>query len=656
MNASASAATSERRIQVIMRPFNAPESKPVPGFGAWESPVTPDLLTGGTLGFSELQVDGEAVFWLERRATEGGRSALVRWTPGATARDVLGATADVGTRVHEYGGGGYTAADGHIVYSERSDGSVHLIDASGVERTIVAVPGCRYTGFTIDARRGRVYAVREDHRDRPPTNPANAIVALALEPRDPAANDGEVLYGASDFVLAPQLAPAGDRVAFIAWNAPAMPWDETEVIVLALDAAGAVGQPRVVAGGPGDAIVGLGWSPDGALVFASDRTNWWNLYAWRDGTTSALAPIAAEIGEPPWVFGRRAFVALGAGDALCVVTRDGATQAAIIGDGALHDLPFGSVDTTPLPYGEGAVFIAAPPDAPASIRRVDRLTSNAGETLRVASAHALEAGDVPRAQMLTIPTSDGEATNVTFYAPRNARVTPPAGAAPPLIVMSHGGPTATFTATYNLAIAWWTTRGFAVAHVNYRGSTGFGRTYRQCLAGAWGVLDVIDCISSARWLAARGACDPTRIAIRGGSASGMTALLAVATSDAFGAATSLYGVMDLTALAAATHKFEARYTDGLVGPLPAAAAVYRERSPIAHTATIDVPILLLQGLEDRVVPPDQATSMRDALTARGVRVAYEAFAGEGHGFRRAETVRRVLDLELDFYRDVFGLS
>jgi dipeptidyl aminopeptidase/acylaminoacyl peptidase len=639
-----------------MRPFNASDAKPVPAFGCWESPVSPELLVAGTLGLSELQVDGEAILWLERRTTEAGRTALVRWTPGGGARDAVPASADVGTRVHEYGGGGYTAAGGRIIYSDRSDGSVFLTTGEGEPQLLVRVAGCRYAGFALDDARGCVYAVREDHRERPPTDPANAIVAFALDPADPAHNAGDVLFGASDFVLAPQLAPAGDRLAFIAWNHPAMPWDATEVVVLALAADGSAGPPQIVAGGPNESIVALAWSPDGALVYASDRTNWWNLYSARDGTTTALAPINAEIGQPPWVFGRRSFVPLGEHDALCVVVRDGATFAAAIAGGALTPLPFGSVDTTPLPYGAGAVFIATPPDAPASIRRSDSLTSDRGETLRVASTIVLEPGDVALGEAFALPTSDGETTHVTFYPPRNAHVTPEPGAKPPLIVMSHGGPTSMHVNAYSLGIAWWTTRGFAVAHVNYRGSSGFGRAYRQRLDGAWGVVDVIDCISTAQALVDRRACDPERIAIRGGSASGMTALLAVATSRVFGAATSLYGVMDLTALAAETHKFEARYTDGLVGPLPAAAARYRERSPIAHTATIDVPILLLQGLDDRVVPPDQATSMRDALLARGVRVTYEAFAGEGHGFRRAETIRRVLDLELDFYRDVFDLS
>ena len=640
-----------------MRPFNAPEAKPVPGFGCWPSPVTAELVTAGTLIFSELQVDGEAVYWLEGRAAERGRRALVRWTPTHGAHDVLAADADVGTRVNEYGGGGYAACGGTIVYSERSDGSVWVVRAGAqAPIPIVTVPGCRYAAFAVDGERGCVYAVREDHRNRAPADPANAIVALALQPEHPAGNAGEIVFDAMDFVLEPQLSPDGRQLAFIAWDQPAMPWDATQLFVIALDAAGRADGARAVEGGVGDAVVAAAWSPDGALIFTSDRTNWWNLYAWRDGTTTALAPVTAEIGEPHWVFGRRPFVALSDSRAVCAVIRDGTTHAACVEGGTLIELPYGSVDTTPVPYGGGAVFIATPLDAPASVRRAPSLTARASEALRVASASALEPGDVSVPAFFEVPTSDGETTHVVFYPPRNVRVAAPAVGRPPLIVMSHGGPTAMHAARYDVTIAWWTTRGFAVAHVNYRGSSGFGRAYRRRLNGEWGVLDVIDCIETARWLAARGACDGTRMAIRGGSSSGMTALLAVATSDTFGAATSLYGVTDLLALVDAPHKFEARYTDGLVGPLPAAEQRYRDRSPIAHAAAIETPVLLLQGLDDRVVPPGQATAMRDALARAGVPVIYEAFAGESHGFRQAATIRRALELELDFYRDVFGLS
>jgi dipeptidyl aminopeptidase/acylaminoacyl peptidase len=612
--------------------------------------VTLELRTAGSLGFSELQVDGDAIFWLEQRAVERGRRALVRWTPAGGASDVLDGAADVGTRVHEYGGGAYTASGGRIVYSDRGDGAVRLIDGSGTH-PIVTVPDCRYAAFAIDAPRGRAYAVREDHRGRPYSDPANAIVAIALEPADPAENAGEVLFGLTDFVLAPQLSPDGRRLAFIAWNHPLMPWDASELHVLDL----ADGAAHRVAGGDGESIVEAAWSPDGALVFSGDRSGWWNLYAWRDGATTPLAPVEAEIGFPPWVFGQRAFVPLGEGRALCVAIRDGDVQSASIEAGTLRALPFGPTASAPLPYRGGAAFIATPAGAPAEIRLAPALRHGEATTLRAASAAHLAPGDVSIGETIRIPTSDGEHTFVTFYPPKNAAVPDAPPGPPPLVVMSHGGPTGMHASGYDLGILWWTTRGFAVAHVNYRGSTGFGRAYRQRLHGAWGVLDVIDCVSAARFLIEAGRADAERVAIRGGSASGMTALLALETSDVFGAATSSYGVMDLIAITVDSHKFELRYTDGLVGPLPAAEAVYRERSPIAHVDRIHAPVLILQGLDDRVVPPDQATAMRDALTARGVPVIFEAFEGEGHGFRKAETIRRAMQLELDFYLDVFAL-
>jgi dipeptidyl aminopeptidase/acylaminoacyl peptidase len=638
-----------------MRPFNASASKPVPRFGWWESSVTPGRAAAGTLGFAELQVDGERAYWLEQRAEEGGRRALVAWTPGAPPRDLLPATTDVGSKVHEYGGGGYTAAAGIIVFSERSDGSVWCVEQGGAPRALVAVAGCRYAAFAIDAPRRRVYAVREDHRGRPPHDPANAIVAFELDPRDAATNAGAVLFGASDFVLAPQLSPDGTRLAFIAWNHPQMPWDGTTLNVVPLDDAGHAHDAQVVAGGADDAIVEAAWSPAGALLFASDRTNWWNLYAWRNGTITALAPVDAEIGFPPWVFGRRAFIALGDARAICAIVRDGVITSAMIAEGRIEALPFGDVYASPVPFADGAIFIATPRDRPAAMCYAPSRAGQTVERLRAASDVAPDPGDVSIGESLTITTDDGETTYATFFPPRNAQVDDAPGELPPLIVMSHGGPTAMHDVSYNVAIAFWTTRGFAVTQVNYRGSTGFGRAYRHRLHGMWGVLDVIDCISTARHLADTGRIDPARVVIRGASASGMTALLALATSDVFVAAATRYGVMDLMTLAADdTHKFELRYLDSLIGPLPAAAERYRERSPIQQVATIDAPVLILQGLDDRVVPPIQATSMRDALRARGVPVVYEAFAGEGHGFRTAATIMRAYELELAFYRDVLA--
>jgi dipeptidyl aminopeptidase/acylaminoacyl peptidase len=633
------------------------QAKTVARYGSWTSPVTPELVAGATVSFGELAVDGDAVTWLELRPAEGGRTALVRWTAASGAHDVLPADTNVGSRVHEYGGGAYAVRDGRIVYSERGDGSVWLIDADGSRRALATVPGCRYAGFTIDHAHDRVYAVREDHRDRPPTAPQNAIVALDLTPQaGPENNAGQIIAGGSDFVLAPQLSPDGTHLAWIAWNQPDMPWEATQLWAGRIGPAGGVIDARCLAGAAGgESIVAAEWTPAGTLLFTSDRTNWWNLYAYSADRVEALAPAAAEFAEPPWVFGRRMFAALDEGRILCAYIREGVVHPGLIAEGALRELPYGPVDTTPLPLAGGAVFIAAPSDAPAAICYAPQLEAAERVVLRAASSQALAAADVSIGEPLAIPTDDGETAHLFFYPPQSARFTGPAGDRPPLIVMSHGGPTSMHASSLNVGVQWWTSRGFAVAHVNYRGSSGFGRAYRGRLAGAWGVVDVLDCISAARQLVALGRCDAQRIAIRGGSASGLTALLAVATSDVFRAVASSYGVMELETLAGDTHKFEARYTDGLVGPLPAMRERYRERSPVNHVATIDVPVIIFQGLDDHVVPPSQATAMRDALTARGVRVIYEAFEGEGHGFRQAATIRRVLETELAFYRDVFGL-
>lgn len=633
------------------------QPKTVRPFGTWPSPVTPDLITGATIAFSELAVDGDAVYWLESRPAEQGRRALVRWTPAAPAADVLPRTADVVTRVHEYGGGAYAVRDGLIVYSERVNGSVWLAARDAAPRPLITVDGCRYAGFAIDPERRRFYAVREDHRDRPSTAPENTIVMCSLaDGVEPSANEGVIVAAGTDFVLAPKLAPDGTQLAWIAWDHPAMPWDATRLYLAGIDSGGGLTGARCVAGADGgEAIVEPQWTPDGTLLFASDRTNWWNVYALRGERTEALAPAALEFAEPAWVLGRRSFAPVDNARVLCAFVRDGIVRPGLVADGTVRELDYGPVDTTPLPFGDGAVFLAAPPDATGAVCRVARLDDSAVEIIRSATTQPLAVADISVGESVIVRSAGGERVQLFFYPPRNARFTGPPGERPPLIVMSHGGPTSMHTNVLNLGLQWWTSRGFAVAHVNYRGSSGFGRRYRALLDGAWGVADVEDCITAARELAAQGRCNPARIAIRGGSASGMTALLAVATSKVFRAATSLYGVMDLESLAADTHKFEARYIDRLVGPLPETRERYRERSPINHTATIDVPVLLFQGLDDHAVPPSQATAMRDALAARGVPVVYEAFAGEGHGFRKAETIARVLERELEFYRDVFGL-
>jgi dipeptidyl aminopeptidase/acylaminoacyl peptidase len=623
-------------------------------YGTWRSPVTPEMLTAHGLAFAELSVDGGAAYWCERRPNDGGRTALVRWTRAEGARDVSPPGADVGSRVHEYGGGSYLAADGRVVYSERGDGAVRRVDADGSVLTVAAVPGCRFADFALDRARDRLYAVREDHRHRPPTEPANAIVALALD-APPETNDGVALFDGSDFVANPRANAAGTHLAWIAWDHPNMPWDATRLYVAAFDERGGLEAPQIVAGAGGDeSITALAWARDGTLYFVSDRSDWWNLYAWRDGTATSACAVDAEIGPAPWSLAPRAFAVAPDGDVVCAFVRDGSIRAARCTPAGLEPLAFGPIRETPQPLGVGAVYLATPVDAPAEIRLAASLDDAAYETLRAAGPRVLDAADVSVGEALVVPTGDGETMHAFYYAPKNARFAGPEGERPPLVVVSHGGPTSMNTHAFSLGVQWFTSRGFAVADVNYRGSTGFGRAYRRRLDGMWGVVDVADCEAVARALAARGLVDPARIAIRGGSASGFTALAALAHSRTFGAATSLYGVMDLELLARETHKFEARYLDRLIGPLPLARATYRARSPLANVERIASPVLLFQGAEDRVVPPNQAEAMAAALRARGVRVEHVVFAGEGHGFRKAETIRSVLERELAFYGETFG--
>jgi dipeptidyl aminopeptidase/acylaminoacyl peptidase len=625
-------------------------------YGSWASPVTPDLMTGRTVGLSNLSADGEALYWLEARPSEAGRSVLVRWTQAGGKTEITPAPVNVGTRVHEYGGGAYAVSAGWVVYSEESDGSVWLVEPGAAERRIAAVPGCRYADFRFDLERRRVLAIREDHRDRPASEPEAAIVALEFDPPQGAAGPGTVLVHGPDFLASPRLSADGARLAWLEWDHPNMPWDGTRLCLAALDEEGRPGQPIRVAGSDPEAIVQPLFAPDGTLHFSSDRTGWWNLYAWRDGAVVPLAPVEAEIGGPAWVFGQRYYAFLDSERIFCSVVEDGIRQAALIACGRLLPLAIGQVQDSPVPSGEGLAYISTPPDGPPAILRLASIAGTLTEIVARSGPAVLGGDDVSRGEPIRFPTSDGGIGHAFFYPPRNCLFRAPEDERPPLIVISHGGPTAMSTNAFVLAVQWWTTRGFAVVDVNYGGSTGFGRPYRRRLEGRWGVVDVEDCIAAARHLAEAGLVDPARIAIRGGSAGGYTTLAALAASDVFKAGASYFGVADPMLLARDTHKFESRYLDNLLGPLPEAEAIYRERSPLANVGRIACPAIFFQGLDDKVVPPNQAEKMVEAMAQRQLPVAYYAFAGEGHGFRKAETIRRVLDLELSFYGRVFGFT
>lgn len=629
--------------------FGSPVSEVTAPYGAWASPVSVELMTKSVVGLGALSVDADDLYWLESRPNEKGRFVLCRRRADGQIDELTPSPFDVGSRVHEYGGGAYVAGQGHIVFSDRSEGTVWYIEPGATPRKIATPDGCRYADFELDLTRKRVLAVREDHRQRPPTDPKAAIVALPLDLE----GSERVLVEGPDFLSSPRLSPDSGRLAWIAWTHPDMPWDRTQLFVGDLSQEGLVQAPRLVAGETPESIVQPQWSTAGVLHFCSDRTGWWNPYRLRGTEVEALAPVEAEIGGPHWVFRQRYYDFLPDGRIVVAIVREGIRTAAVIAKGQIEPLEIGQVADCPRVIGEGLGFVAARSDAAPSVNLLPRLDGGEAIVLRRAAPDVLPKEAISIGEPISFMTPRGLG-HAFWYPPKNLDHRGPEAERPPLIVLSHGGPTSMTTNSFSLAIQWWTTRGFGVVDVNYGGSTGFGRAYRRRLDGKWGIVDVEDCAAAATHLVERGLVDGARLVIRGGSAGGFTTLVALTSLNLFKAGASFYGVGDLMLLATDTHKFESRYLDRLIGPLPRAQDLYAERSPIHHIDRLSCPVIFFQGEDDKTVPPNQARTMVDAMTAKGLPVAYYAFAGEGHGFRKAETMRRVLELELDFYGRVFG--
>lgn len=627
-----------------------PTSRQPAPCGTWESPLTADAMTKGRVGLGDVSVDGDALYWLESRPEEQGRSVLVRRLPDGSLHDMTPAPANVGSRVHEYGGGAYTVSNGRIVFSNKTDSAVWLIPTDGPPRKIAAFEGCRYADFSFVPGTDTVVCVREDHRGRPALDPEATIVLLNIAATS---HEGIVLARGADFYASPRPSPDGQRIAFLSWNHPDMPWDATQLHTARLQPSGLTDIVTVAGADQREAVVQPEWSPTGTLHFCTDRSGWWNIH--QTGTTEPVTTVPdGEIGGPLWNLGQRYFTFLSDGSIVAALSRGGQIRAVTVKNGEVDDLSLPPVQHCPvtLPGPTGTIslaYVSASTDGPSAVCLSHEVIRRSGPAL-------LAAEDVSVAEPITFTTSDNEPAYGFFYPPMNARFEPLAGERPPLVVMIHGGPTSMARAGFSLQIQWWTTRGFAVVDVNYRGSTGFGRPYRRKLDSNWGVADVEDCVAAVAYLVAEGRVDPERIAIRGGSAGGFTALAALTASSVFKAGASLYGIGDLMLLAKETHKFESRYMDRLVGKLPQSAAVYAERSPIEHLDRMTVGAIFFQGLDDKVVPPSQAATMVTAMRKRGLPVAHYEFEGEGHGFRRAATLRRVLDLELGFYGRLFGFE
>ena len=620
-------------------------------FGTWPSPITSDAIVAETFRLSSVSLNAGRIGWLEGRPGEGGRNVLVR-TDGAEGKtDITPPPFNVRSRVHEYGGGAYAVSGDRVWFSNFDDGRIYLQEGTRAPAPLTSEGVARFADLTLDPVRRRLLAVRETHRDAAP--PVNDLVTLSTD-----VGSVRVLASGHDFFAAPAPSPDGRQLAWLAWDQPDMPWDSAALWLADLDRHGVPGMPVRIAGGSGCSAFQPAWAPDGALWCVTDPDGWWNLHRWHDGALRCMFRAECEFGKPLWQLGTTTFGFDGRGCVVCTWRSDGAWRL-----GRLE--PNGTMTEVPSPWtnidslvvdGSTAAFIGGAPDRSAAVVSLD-LESGDTRVHRTSSALCIDHGTLSRPVAFAFPTGDrDEVAHGYHYPPCNASYRAPAGESPPLVVMSHGGPTGATSDTLNPVTQFWTSRGFAVLDVDYRGSTGYGRAYRERLYGEWGVVDVQDCIAGALHLAVTGRADRQRLAIRGGSAGGYTTLAALTFHDVFRAGASYYGISDLEVLAEGTHKFEARYLDRLVGAWPEERGIYRARSPLHHASRLGCPIIFFQGLDDRVVPPNQAELMVDALDRQGLPVACLVFEGEGHGFRHAGTIRRCLEAELVFYGQVFGFE
>jgi dipeptidyl aminopeptidase/acylaminoacyl peptidase len=619
-------------------------------YGSWRSPITPQHIAMGTVRFEGTCIDGREIYWTEGRPLEGGRNVIVKATDGST-EDFLPAPFNSRSRVHEYGGGSFISVDGIIYFANFSDQRVYRVKRGTDPEPLTPEAPIRYADFVHDGGRDRLLCVIEDHHrgDREALNSIASIDVVTGKVRQ--------LASGHDFYSSPRINPSGDKLAWITWDHPNMPWDSTELWLADILSDGNLGTPLKIAGGPGISVIMPQWSPGGQLHYISDGTGWWNIWKHGGDKNEQIIDLDAEFGLPHWIFGMSTYGFISDDRILCAYTKEGTWKLAEIetdfGDLEERTFPFTDIHSLKV-LGDQAVMIAGSPSVPASIIRLD-LSTDVMDVLKRSSECLIDPGYLSRPEAIHY-LSDGRNAHAMFYPPLNQDFEAPDRELPPLIVISHGGPTGAAGTDLNPKIQYWTSRGFAVLDVNYGGSTGYGREYRELLKGNWGIVDVEDCSNGARVMAIEGRVDRSRMAIRGGSAGGYTTLAALAFKRVFKAGASYFGVSDPSLLAKETHKFESRYLDGLIGPYPEKEDLYLSRSPLHHADRIVAPVIFFQGLDDKIVLPDQAEKMVDALRENGIPVAYLPFEGEQHGFRRAENIIRSLEAELYFYSRVFGFD
>lgn len=620
--------------------------------GTWASAISAQLVASAATRYAELRLDGGDVYWLEGRPSEKGRSVIVRRRQDVN-KDMLPAPYSARSRVHEYGGGAYTVHAGTIWFVNDADQQVYK-SVDGKVSQVTSEINCRYADLQYNAVHQCLYAVREDYRDEQAGEPVNTLVRIL----DHAV---QVLAAGDDFYASPTLSPDAQYLVWLSWQHPCMPWDQTVLWQARVTGDGGVEAPVRLLDETSVSIFQPCWSTDNRLYFTCDVNGWWQLYRYRqpaDATPEPVCDFEAEMGLPQWQFGMRTFALQDENRVIAIICEQGIWRLVRVctntGEIEALDTPFNSFSSL-VANGQSALMIAAGTLCSDDVAIYDLQSGTLGSCLQDKQA-PVGTEWLSSARPIEFPTSQDDVAHGFYYPPTNPLAEPLPDELPPLLVMTHGGPTGATAASLNYKTQFWTSRGFAVLDVNYRGSTGYGRAYRERLKGQWGIFDVDDVVAGARYLAEQGKVDPSRLAIRGGSAGGYTTLAALTFTSEFRAGASYYGIGDLVALARDTHKFEARYLDSLIGPYPQEQALYEQRSPINHVEQLACPVIFLQGEEDKVVPPEQAKSMAAALEAKGIATRLLLFAGEQHGFRRAATIIETLEAELEFYRWVFKLG
>ncbi|MDJ0652480.1 MAG: S9 family peptidase [Simkaniaceae bacterium] len=607
--------------------------------GSWESPITTSTIVASSVKLGDIILDETELYWNEIRPEEKGRSVIVQWKNGK-CQDILQAPYNARNRVHEYGGASFTVHNGTVYFSNYSDQGFYRLDPQGTVHPIAVEKNKRYANPLYDPARNVIYAVEEEHRSE--HDVVNRLVKIG--------SDVEIIAEGEDFYSMPALHPNGTHLAFLSWNQPNMPWDETTLSVGKLTKHGMLSEIEEIAGGESESIFQPMWSKKGTLYYVSDRSGWWNIY--QEGG-ECLYPMEGEFGQPLWVFGMNNYGFLEDGRIATVYTIQGNDFVGMIDPETKSletlDLPFTSYQSFKI-AGNALYFTAASPSATQILACYD-IDYNKLQCIRKSKELTLDSGYISLPETIAFPTEDEKTAYGFFYPPKNKNCR--GTDLPPLIVKIHGGPSAKTTPVLNLEIQFWTSRGFAYFDINYGGSTGYGREYRERLKRNWGVVDVADCVNGALYLVKQGKVDPNRMSIKGGSAGGYTTLAALTYRDVFKAGASYYGVSDLEALARGTHKFEAHYLEGLVGSYPSEKNRYRELSPIHHTEKLSSPVILFQGGEDKVVHPHQSEKIFKALKQKHTPVAYILFEKEQHGFRMAENIKKALDSELYFYGKIF---